>query len=60
MAFLQYAEELDEKAAGLEAQTSQDASRLLAQPVGTYRQEQVQQQQSKDPAPDPSEPKTKA
>lgn len=53
---LEYAKELDEKAAGLEAP---DADRSPAQPAVTHEQQQVQQQAS-DPEPEPPDPKTKA
>jgi len=53
---LQYAKELDERAAGLEAQASQDTTPPTAAAVVAREQQQVQQQAA-EPTPDPSEPK---
>jgi hypothetical protein len=56
---IQYAEDLDEQAAGLEAQ---EATRPPAQLAVTHEQQQVQQQVQLQPEPErgPSEPKPKA
>jgi hypothetical protein len=53
---LPYAKELDERAAGLEAQASQDTAPPTAAAMVTREQQQVQQQAA-EPTPDPPEPK---
>lgn len=57
---LQYAEELDERAARLEANALDDHAQVPEKPADTHEPQQAEEQQTPTSASSSSEPKTKA